>query len=146
MDKRHLDHSAKVLCGFLEPRKDAAAFFKPADELFNDRTPPVCVSVKSNLARVSVLVALRGNDGLYVQLEKVVIDPVRTIGFVTSHRNWPCDWITVKINDGFICTLKHGDNRRGLMSLAARQMKMKRVSLPIGEYVDFCRKTPAGAA
>lgn len=146
MDKRHFDHSAEVLCRFLEAREDAPAFFQPADELLNGRSAPVCVSVKSDLASVGVFVALRWNNGMYVQLEKVVVDPVCTIGFVASHRHGPCDRMAVKVNDGFIGTLHHGNNRRGLVSLARRQMKMKWVSLAIGEHMDFCRKTPAGPA
>lgn len=53
--------------------------------------------------------------------------------------------MAVKVNDDFVGTVQDSNNRSGLVSLARRQMKMKRMPLPISEEIDLCRKIATGA-
>ena len=146
MNKRHLNHSAKVLSGFLESGENASAFFEPTDKLFNDRPSPVGITVESNGSGIRVFIALGRDDRLHVQLQQILVNPIGAIAFVSSHSHRPCDWIAIKINHRLICSLQQRGDCGRFVSLAGSQMEMKRVTVPIGKDVDFRRKTPTGAA
>lgn len=145
MDKRELDHATKVFSSFLEARENAPTFFQPANKLFHDRTAAVGIAVKVDLPRSPVFVALRRNDWLDVQLQKVFVNPIGSIAFISRHRNWPCNWVAVEVDDGFIGSFQQSDDRSRFVSLARSEMEVQRVSVAVGEQMDFCRKTPTGA-
>ena len=81
----HFDHPTQVDDRLFEACEDSAAFFQPPDKAFNDIAITICVSIKLDRAIIAILVRLRWNHRLDIQVREILINPIRTIDVVFSN-------------------------------------------------------------
>ena len=91
MDECDFDEACKVFGGFLEPRKDAAGLFKPADQAFYDVPPPIRFAIEFHWPGVAIFILLGGNYWLDLSIEQVLVNPISAVSFVPAQRYRPSD-------------------------------------------------------
>lgn len=89
------DHAAEVLGGLFKSRKDATAFFQPADEPFHNVASPVGFFVELNGTSRGVLILFGRNHGLNSKLEQVFIDPVSAVSLIAAEGKRPSDALAI---------------------------------------------------
>ena len=146
MDERHLQHTAKVLGGLLEPSEDTSAFLQPSDQALDNVSVPVRFPVEFNRPIVSIFVALRRDNRSDAEFQQVTVDPLGAVTFVACHRNWPGKRLVIVVNQLGVRAFKQRDQSGGLVRFARCEMEVQRVARRIAEDVKFCRKTAAGTA
>ena len=97
VDKRHFDHAAEVFGGFLEAREDASAFLEPTDEPLDNVPASIQLLVKLHRPCIRIFVFLGRDYGVNPQADKVLVDPIRAVSFVTGQRHWPGDRLSVAV-------------------------------------------------
>lgn len=145
-DECELEHASVVFRSLLESRKDAATFFQPADQSFDDVPISVGVAVEFDSASLVGFVVFRGNDRLNLAFEQMLIDPVRPISLVTCQLNGPSHGFVVVVDHPFLGPVEQRLDRRGLVGLAGREMKVKWMAVLVTQQMDLGGKTPARAA
>lgn len=146
MREGHLEHAAEVLRRLLEPREDAAAFFKPPDQLFDDATSSIRGFVEVYEPSITIVFGLAGNDGLDVQVQQVLVDPVGSITFVSRKRHRPGHGLAPLVHDRLVRPFQQRCKGRRFVILPRSQMKVQRMPMPIAQQVNFRGKTALGAA
>jgi hypothetical protein len=144
-NESHCQHSAEVLCRFLEATEYPPVLFEPTDEPLDDVALAVQASIEFYTAKAAILVFLGGDHRLNAQLEQVIIDPIRAIAFVASQRDGPRHRMTLDVHDAFICAAQQRFQCRRLVNLTRRKVEVQWFSLPVTEDVNF-RGEPATRA
>jgi hypothetical protein len=142
-DEGHFNHASVILRGLFKTRKDAATFFQPANESFDDVALTVCFTVPFDAAGIAILVALAGDHRLDAGVEEVLVDPRGAITLVARQHQRFGDRLIVAASkvDAFQERFQSGR----FVILTSRQMKVEGISVGIAEEVDLRRK-PAPAA
>ena len=97
LSERHFQHAAKVLDGAFKPGEHSPAFFEPTDETFNNVLSAVFFAVEFHRSSVAIFIFCRWNDQADAQFQKIFIDPVSTIYFVTTKYEWSCNTFSFTI-------------------------------------------------
>jgi len=77
------DHGGKVGRGLLEASGNSSGFLEPSDQIFDDVSFLVFDLVEIYEPLASVLILLARNHGTYSTRQQMLIDPQRSIAFVS---------------------------------------------------------------
>jgi hypothetical protein len=143
-DERHLNHPGIVFRGLLEARENAATFFQPTDEPFDDVTLAVGFSVPLDTANFAVFIALAGDHWLDASIQEVLVDPRGAITLVACQSQRSDDRLAVAA--GEVDAFQERFQSGRFVGLSWRQMEVERVSVRVAEEVDFRRKAAPAAA
>ncbi len=146
LNERHADHPAEVLRGLFKSGEDSAALFQPANQAFNTIAIAICLLVKLDKATIAILVTLGRDHRLDIQIQQVFIDPVGAIPLVARQRHRPGDRLAFFIDQLFIGADHERIEYGRFVRLTGGQMKVKRMTVPIAQNVDFTGQTAATAA
>ena len=146
MYKRHRDHAAEVLCRLLEAREDAACFFEPTDQPFDDVPPPVGIAVELDRAGITVFILLGWNHRLDAQFDQVLVNPIGPVSLVAGQRHGPGDGPAGAVKQIGIRFFEQGRKDRRLVRLSCAEMEVQGMAFSITQDMDLCRKTSARAA
>ena len=102
--------------------------------------------VKLDWPGVAILIALRWDHRFDIQIQQVFIDPVGAISLVARQRHRPGDRLAFFIDQVRIGADHERIEYGRFVRLAGRQMKVKRMTVPIAQNVDFTGQTAATAA
>ncbi len=146
MDECHFQHGAEVFGGLLETREDAARFFEPADQAFNDAALPICFAIEGNESVLAVVAVFARYHRINSQFEEVFVNPVGPLTLVASQGDWPRVGFSGIINQFCISSHKQRIEHDRIMRLTRCQMKMKWITITVTQQVKFCGKTAARTA
>lgn len=146
MNEGHFDHASEILGGLLETREDAAAFLKPADQTLHDVALSICLTAELDGPSISIFVFLGGDDRNYFQVQQAFVDPIRPVCFVPSERDWPCDRLSLTIQQNLVGAIEYRNQGGTVVGLSWCQLEVERMPLPIAQQMDFCGITPARTA
>jgi len=94
---RHFQHTAKVFGGVFEPGENSPDFFEPTNETFNNVSSAIFFAFEFHRSSVAIFIFCRWNDQADSQFQKIFIDPVSTIYFVTTKYEWSCNTFSFTI-------------------------------------------------
>jgi hypothetical protein len=143
MDERHFQEAAEVLGRFIEAGEDAARFFEPADEAFDDVAPLVRTAVELHRPSGASVGFPGGDDRSDAQREQVFVDPLRAIPFVAAQLHGPSDLPTAAVAQDIVGSDEQRVERRGFVLLSGRQMEVQGMAGGVAEQMDFGRKSAA---
>ena len=119
MNECHFDEGSEVFGCLFKASKDAASFFQPSNQALHDVAPAVCFAIEFHRTRISALVLLGWNDGLDVSFQKIFVNPIGAVSFVTAQRNGPRHRFTRAITEARVGTFQHRVQRCGFVLLAS---------------------------
>jgi hypothetical protein len=118
VDESYFEHTGEVLGGFFESRKDATAFFQPADQSFDDISSSVFLLAERNGPGVRIFVFLRRDHGDDFEFQQAIVYPIGSVRFVASQGYRPRHGLSLAIKNFDIRAFKQGNQGGGFVVLA----------------------------
>jgi len=146
VDESDFEHTGEVLGGFFKSREDASALFQPADQSLDDVPLAICVPIEHDTPGVPIFIFLGGNHGRDFQFQQAFVDPLGSVRFVSRQCHRPRDRLALTVDKLGVRAVEQGNQGSRFMVLARRQVKVKWMSIPVAQQMDFGGKTPARTA